>query len=189
MRRLKNCFYLFLLTILLDGCIQKGYDNQYGKYVPKKPAFKLKDKPFDFPSELDTVNVYKMVYREYMGKPTFSLKDNIWESDPDMMKPVFYLKFYPKGRVTRFSKSTLISQNLVEKDLNPHLANQGYYFYDGRKIKIETFVYGQGYGMYLMFDYFLTDNGETLTMYYQNSKSIYIRERLPTDWKKYPVDW
>ena len=189
MDKINPKFHLIFLTVLLVSCIAKGYDNKYGMYVPKKPKFKLKNKPFHFPANLDTINVYKKVYREYLGKVDFLVEDNLLKTDNDKIKSISYLKFYPEGRTPHFMTRTLPSITLTENDLNPNFATQGYYFYDGRKIFIETFVYGEGYGRYIMFNYFLNENGDSLTTYYGNSKTIYIREIIPKNWKKYSVDW
>lgn len=202
---MKNSLKIFsaiLLIVITNSCAELGYTNQYGKYVPKKPAFKLKDKTFLFPTPLDTVNIYKKVYDEYMGKPEFSLKDSIWGSYYPEYRLLYYMKFYSKGRVTFFSKRTKfgsqMNDQLGESDLNPNYMNKGYYYYNGKKIATEHFVYGQGYGMYITLDYYLSNSGDSLIHYegfrYVNhfdirGKSIYIREKLPADWKKYPIDW
>lgn len=186
MGKLIKILLCILVSVLLGSCIESGYYNKYGIYVPKKPKYRLKDKSFVFPPQLDTINVYKYVYLEHMGKVGFSLKDNIWP--PYSSRRISYMKFYPKGRCIVFSVD--IEKELKEHDLNPNYALKGYYVYNIRhEIHTETFGYGQGYGQYLNVKYFLSNTGDTLISDDGYTKRLYIKEKLPDNWKKYPIDW
>ncbi len=108
-----------------------------------------------------------------------------------------YIKFYPKGRCLEIAiktKDLLGNENqLKEEDLNPNNSHCGkaYYFSkSGKIVSVESFAYGQGYGTYLTKNFTLNSQGDTLTFNNQKgSKSIYIKEVLPKNWRNYKVDW
>ena len=173
--------------------MQKGYTDTNGQYVPKKPNFKLKDKPNHDLGNLDTINIYKHYQSYYQGKRHPSPDDEYSR----LNKIVNYLKFYQKGRcldIVIKAKDELgnISQ-LKEIDLSPNnLSNSKEYYYskNGREIVKESFVYGEGYGTYVTLKFMLNSKGDTLTFDDgKGSKSIYVKEILPKKWGKYRVDW
>lgn len=179
----------------LSACslFEKGYDNQYGQYVPKHPRFKLKDKHGNtIPQNLDTINIYREFKRYYMGE-LVQPKGNDYYASNNL---VYYWKFYSNGRALGFSKFDPSNGdptgNINDDDLNPNNANysKSYYFSeDGKKIQIEEFAYAEGQGMYIILDYYLNTRGDTLTMIYKKSKTVYVREILGENIKTYSVDW
>jgi len=199
--KLVIAFFLISFTscslIGIDHWFESGKEDENGQYVPKRERFKLKDKPNNIiPANLDTINIYKLAeaYRkDYMVYPinTYSQESYQW-----LKGNVSYIKFYPYGRSLSFTIPTKdengFELNLTRADLNPNnpFSSKDYYYSkDGIKIQIENFIYGEGYGMYVIFDYFLNETGDTLNMVYKNSVDVYVREILPSDWKEYKVDW
>ena len=186
---------IFTISILSCSIFEKGYYNEYNEYVPKHPNFKLKDKANNIiPTNLDTINIYRLHYKYYDGLETYP---NDSYSSPsstanELTKYNMYIKFYNKGRCISFLKPLRDSLGSIYVDLNPNTSNiskEYYYSKDGNSIDIESFVYGLGYGRYLKFKYFLNETGDTLTQTYNNTVSIYVKEILPPDWKQYPADW
>ncbi len=180
---------LFFLT----ACFEKGYDNAYGIYVPKKPKFKLKDKIFMFPTNLDTNSIYVLEESYYDDKLTFSFKKDVWPEYSSSKNYVNAIVFLSRGRCLSVNLP-LVNQKIDFKSMksdnfSPERNHKKYYFFDGKKIQIESFVYGQGYGMYLIFDYFLVENGQTLTEKYEKSVSIYKRYPKPNDINFPDVSW
>jgi len=54
----------------------------------------------------------------------------------------------------------------------------------------ESPTYGQGYGTYLSENFILNSRGDTLIFDNKKGyKSIYVKEILPKEWKKYKIDW
>ena len=81
---------------------------------------------------------------------------------------------------------------LKSSDLDPSSSRvNGDYYYsnDGKKIQIESFVYGQGYGQYVILDYYLNMSGDTLIQVYKASRDIFVKEIIPPTWEKYPATW
>jgi len=198
---MKKGFLIFIFTISIISCsiFEKGYDDKYNQYVPKHPNFKLKNKSNNIiPTNLDTINIYRLHYVYYDGLETYP---NDSYSSPsstpnELTKFNSYIKFYNRGKCLSFMKplrDSLGSFYLINNlDLNPnssYYSKNYYYSKDGKNIDIETFVYGLGYGRYLKFKYFLNETGDTLTQTYNNTVSIYVKEILPPDWKQYPADW
>jgi len=195
---------VFFITVLLTSCgllgihdfFDSGYVNEHNQYVPKQPNFKLKDKRNNqIPTQLDTINLYRLV-KKYQGGIEVYPNDKYNDISVEN-QGLWYIKFYPNGRCLSFFRSNVFYK-LQENDLNPNNENYSkdyYYSKDGKKIKIESFVYGEGYGMYISFDYFLNEKGDTLTNIYEpniparTSVSIYVKQEIPKEWKKYPVDW
>lgn len=180
---------LFFLT----ACFEKGYDNAYGIYVPKKPKFKLKDKMFMFPTNLDTNSIYVLEESYYDDKLTFSFKKDVWPEYSSSKNYVNAIVFLSRGRCLSVNLP-LVNQKIDFKSMksdnfSPEMNHKNYYFFDGKKIQIESFVYGEGYGRYLIFDYFLDENGETLTKKYKLSESIYRRYSKPDDINFPEVNW
>lgn len=186
---LKKTYLILAIVSGLYACsfLEKGYDDANGQYIPKRPRFKLKDKPGNIiPLNLDTNNIYKVYERYERNKIHPSLED----TSSGLNKVTSYVKFYSKGRCLTFSIPN--TRKLEEIDLNPNNKYYGkgyYYSKDGKTVRIENFVYGQGYGIYLIFDYTLNTNGDTLIKIYENSKTIYVKEEIPFEWKNYSIDW
>jgi len=205
MGTIKIQFFLTLLcfSILSCGSFDKGFTNHNGQYVPKNPNFKLKDKPNNnIPSNLDTSNVYRLSERYEGGKLIYPKKNLTKEEYYSFLRELQmgnqYIKFYPNGRCLSFTvkvKDSLMSDTniLTKADLNPNNPNcskEYYHSKDGKEVYKESFVYGEGYGMYSMTSFVLTKKGDTLTFdNYKGSKSIYVKEILPIDWQKYKADW
>ena len=140
------------------------------------------------PNNLDTVNVYKLVKEYESGKLIYPVAQR------DLIMK--YLKFSANGRCLSFSliakNSSYTSFQLKESDLNPNDINsrKKYYFSkDGKNIEIESFVYGEGYGLYTTLNYVIDNSGDTITYTGPYTKSIYVKEKIPATWKKYKVDW
>jgi len=183
------------LSIILSSCnvLEKGYRNDNGQYVPKNPNFKLKDKPNNvIPSNLDTENIYRLNQRYYQGKIHPSPDDK----NSSLNKLINYKKFYSNGRcldVVIKAKDELGNTNqLNEFDLDPnnsYCSKEYYHSKDGKEVFNEIFVYGEGYGRYIIMSVFLNKAGDTLTIAdKKGSKTIYVKEILPLNWKKYNVD-
>ncbi|WP_445711839.1 hypothetical protein [Flavobacterium sp.] len=166
-----SVFFIFL------SCVPY-YKNEYGIYEPKNPNYSLKDKKdFIFPENLDTINLYK--YYGYYDK-------NLIIKNENKINWSIYNKFCSKGRVYGFG-----TELLVEKNLNPNFASKKYYYYDKKNkiIKIENFVIADG-GQYIILKYRLSKNGDTLTTVSDGkSEDVFIKEKIPKEWKKYKVNW
>jgi len=183
------------LLLMMFSCslFKTGYIDGNQQYVPKTPRFKLKDKKNNIiPYNLDTTNIYKLYRTDYRGKVHPSIDDKYSE----LNKRKSYLKFYSNGRVLSFStpfKGDFGDERLLEEgDLNPnnpYYSKEYYYSNDGKVIKIEDFVYGEGFGSYIIFDYYISSSGDTLTNFYKDTKEVYIREAIPKNWQKYSPDW
>ncbi len=174
--------------------LEKGYRNDKGQYVPKKPNFKLKDKPNNnIPNNLDTVNLYKH-YQSYYQDKIHPSPDDKYSRLNEITN---YIKFYPNGRclnITITAKDELGNPNqLKELNLDPnnsYCSKEYYHSKDGKEVYIERFVYGEGFGMYSVTSFVLNKIGDTLTFdNHKGSKSIYVKEILPIDWQKHKVDW
>ena len=102
----------------------------------------------------------------------------------------FYIKFYSNGRYSTFGTTNI---GLKYRDLNPKNSNftKGYYYSKGgNSLRVEEFVYGESLGDYIRWKYVISSEGDTIKRISKNKvRSIYVRELLPKDWKKYPVDW
>jgi len=178
---------------------EKGYRDDNDQYVPKKPKFKLKDKANNvIPSNLDIENIYRLDKMYYDGKQEYPfLPDDYRYGDSRFDIGIQYLKFYQNGRCLNFSissKNSLNDKNKIrETDLNhnnPNYSKEYYHSKDGDEVYIERFVYGEGYGMYSVTSFVLNEAGDTLIFdNHKGSKTIYTKEILPINWKKYNVDW
>ena len=185
---------LLIVTVTVLSCSVYGigYTDENGQYVPRWPNFRLKDKPNNIvPLRLDTNNIYKMfeVYEDGV-KIYPNVKPSFFSGS------LVYMKFYPNGRVLRFSipaEDGFGNPNqLKEEDLNPnkeYYSKDYYYSFDGRNIRIESFVNGDGSGMYVIVNYFLSETGDTIIRHDIVTGIKYKKEIIPPDWKKYKVDW
>jgi len=204
MRTIKTIFVALLFSLLLSSCyvFEKGYTNDNGQYVPKNPNFKLKDKPNNIiPNNLDTEDIYRLAKIYDSGKLIYP-KKNLTTVEQnsflqELQMSVRYLKFYQNGRCLNFSissKNRLNTNNqLKETDLNhnnPYYSKEYYYSNDGKEIYKESFVYGEGFGMYSITSFVLNKAGDSIIIDdKKGSKVIYTKEILPINWKKYNVDW
>lgn len=193
---------LLLICIFLSSCsiFEKGYKNKYGRYVPKRSNYKLKDKRGHvLPKNLDINNIYKLKNSFYNGSETYPEGENTSYNNGS-----HYIKFYPNGRcldISIYNASNLSQKRELRKsDLDPnrsvsYYAKCYYYSSDGYIIQIECFAYGTGYGQYIQSDYYLKDEGNTLIHVYgksnapDKSKDIYKKVEIPDSWNKYDVDW
>jgi len=179
---------LLIFSLLLFSCslLEKGFVNSNEQYVPKKPNYSFKDKPNNIIlKDLDTVNIYKLIKLSTGGVDQIS-----------KLEVNSFVKFYNSGRCLFFSISKFDefnnSRKLKLSDLNPNnkYYNKDYYYsFDGEILKIENFVYGEGYGKYVILDYKLKNNGEILEAINEKSNLIYKKEKIPNDWNKYDIDW
>ncbi|MCF6348452.1 MAG: hypothetical protein L3J20_09160 [Flavobacteriaceae bacterium] len=202
MRTIKIIFIALIPLLIISSCnllginglFEKGYRNDNGQYVPKNPNFKLKDKPNNvIPSNLDFVNIYRLHQRYYQGKIHPSPDDK----NSRLNSLINYKKFYSNGRclnVVISAKDELGNPNqLKESNLDPnntYCSKEYYHSKDGKEVYNERFVYGEGYGMYIITSFVLNKTGDTLTIAdKKGSKTIYVKEKLPINWKKYKVDW
>lgn len=63
MNLIKCLFYLFYFHCFI---------NEHNDYAPKRPRFKLKDRPNNnIPKNLDTINIYKLHYQYFQRKEIF----------------------------------------------------------------------------------------------------------------------
>ena len=205
MKTVKIRLQIVLLAISMSSCSLIGIDHWFefgkidenGQYVPKHERFKFKDKPNHvIPSVLDTINIYKLVEAHRKGYMVYPINTYSQESYLWLKKNVSYIKFYTNGRCLSFSIPAKDQDgfdiSITRADLNPnnpYSSKDYYYSKDGKNIQVENFIYGEGYGMYVIFDYFLNETGDTLKMVYKNSVDIYVKEEIPSDWKEYMIDW
>ena len=154
------------------------YKNENGIYIPKYPNYSLKDKKgFLLPKMLDTFNVYK--YHGFYEKGLIKLDDNARYLS-------WFLKFYANGRLLSVSKKELNNESL-----DPKYSNREYFYYNRKDdiIDVESFVTAEG-GQYIVLEYKLSKNGDTLTNISDGEKSfVFIKEKIPKEWKRYKVDW
>ena len=188
MRLGKHIVFTLFFSVTLTSCgllgIDDLFDREYGYYIPKHPHFKLKDKRGHvFPHNLDTINIYKLVKRTHTTEvpQVFTDYNNSYDT---------YLKFFKKGRVLEIvipSKDPFGNPNkLRETDLIPDFCDKTYYFSrKGDDFFIESFYRGLGYGRYSKSNFQINETGDTLT----TIGYVYAKEIIPTEWKKYPVDW
>ena len=201
MEQIKRTVVFVSLFSIAFSCkfLSSGYTNEYNQFVPKREKFQLKKENGgrSIP-QLDTVNIYRLVEKYYGNDRLFP---NEHLSETDYTKKLFqqakmYIMFYSNGRCLSFSiwsKDSLGNENsLKEQDMNPNSAHYGKDYYYGNtpnSLLIESFVYAEGDGRYLTFEYFINKDGDTIKMMDGKDLDIYVKELLPKDWKRYPVDW
>lgn len=171
---------VFCLVILSFLSCSTGHVDRYGQYVPKRPHYWLKNKiGGEIPKHLDTVNVYfSLGYFNYTG---------VFVNNPvDQYK--IYKKYYSDGRVLTFGVDTKAGLN--EKSLDPNFGSKGYYIYDKKKgvLKYEMFTNGNA-GQYIILEYKLSVNRDTLTSENKGLKDVLVKEKIPKEWNKYKHDW
>lgn len=169
-----------------------AWDNGHmvnGRYTPKKPNYKLKDKLNNIiPSNLDTVSVYRLIASYSNGNLN------------TMIGGISFLKFYPKGRVLDIqvleSDSLVLNETYKEKLLTGRIYTHFGYYYskDGEQIYTEFFRPNYDLpnaGSYIINSYFLNTSGDTLTHWEPKYKykRIYVKEKLPKVLEGYPVNW
>jgi hypothetical protein len=182
-----NIIVVLITTTFLGSCsvlgiehfFERGKVNDNGQYVPKRPNYRLKDKKnFSIPDNLDTCGIYKL---------QTTIADKKVKND----KNKHFIKFFSTGRCLSITIPNI--RELKEKDLNPEnsYSKKNYYYYypDDKIIKIESFVYGEGYGRFVILDYSLTANGDSLLLKTKNSRLIYTKTNIPGKWRKYKVNW
>ncbi len=178
--------------------LESGNFNEHNQYIPKHPRFKYKNKKNNkIPRQLDTLNIYRLHYSSHLGKEIFP--NDTFDSLNDWSQDIPYLKFYPNGRCASFSvlsPDSLGKSNISliqNKDLDPTTGNFSkdyYYFKNFKSFKIEKFLRGDGFGIYIyIMDNYLNKTGDTIIKQYRNKIEVYVKEPLPKHWKKYPVDW
>ncbi len=188
-----NVLIILLIALgSIHSCrfLSSGYDNEYGQFVPKHPHYWLKDKKnHKTPKNLDTINIYKQHYTFDQNGMELSYPVEFYVN-PEVLINLYYLKFYSNGRCASFG-TTL--KGVDYRDLYPKNSNftKGYYYSKGdMDICIERFTYGESLGDYIRWKYVVSSEGDTIKRISKNKvRSIYVRELLPKDWKKYPVDW
>lgn len=194
----KTNVFIALLTIMsIASCslFQTGCIDENNRYVPKNPHFKLKNKKGHIiPKNLDTTNIYKLHYSYYRGLETYPKDAYKQNSDHcQLCKHNVYLKFYKNRECTSFytpSKDKLGNPYLLKNDDLKQKYNSTQYYYSNKEnaLSIESFVPGEGSGIYITFDYNLNITGDTLiNVFDKHATSIYVKEKIPTDWIKYPL--
>src|SRR5436189_2998827 len=121
------------ISLFLSSCgilFTTGYDDENNQWVPKRPRFKLKDKPGNIlPRGLDTINVYKLIKIYFDNQQEYPVLTN---NDKYNGKPfdhgLRYTKFYSNGRCLEFALSSKDNSGNLNKlkntDMNP---NNPYY--------------------------------------------------------------
>ena len=169
-----------IFVLLVITSCSTGHINEFGIYVPNSPKYKLKDRKGDsIPKELDTLNLYK--YYGYYNEKGLLVKDTL-----DNKNWKIYDKYCEKGRFYTFG-----AEKLTENILNPNHANKGYYIFDkkNRRIKSEIFTNGNG-GQFVIIKYRLSKKGDTLlSIEGKKNYSVHIKEKIPSNWKRYKPDW
>ena len=180
----------------IDSFFESGYFNEEHRYVPKHPNYRLKDKKgFIFPSNLDTNHVYKLAVAYYLGKQKYPFIPANFNFASDTTYYFHYMKFYSDGRVRSFTKDVVNlgdEYKLQKSDLNPDLvwySNNYFFCKNGKKIQIESFNRGDGWGTYWRSDYVLNDLGDTLFYIKINDFRVYVLDSISPDWNTYKADW
>lgn len=200
MGAVRNTLLILGLTVLV-GCsiLNNGTFTSNGQFVPKKDRFRLKDKPgFVLQTSLDTINIYKFTEMYHKGVQVFpenkEYKNNASYSELHATK--VYLKFYSNGRCAHISipsTNELGKENyLKQEDLNTensYFQKCYYYSTSQENIEIESFVYAEGYGKYIVLEYILNEDGKQLTMIHNKTKIIYTRQFVDTAWRTFKVNW
>ncbi len=198
----KKSLSIIVLCLFFGACsvLDNGFVNHNGQYVPKHPKFKLKNKQGNVIDGIDTLAIYKRAEVYYEGKLIFP-KRNFSKNERysfifEMNQVNAFFKFYNKGRCLMLHipvKDSLGAyRTLKESDLDPnneHCSKDYYYSADGKNIQIERFVYGEGKGYYTISNYILNESKDTLTLEHEYLKTIYKKEAIPLNWKRYKVDW
>lgn len=186
-------FVSFLILFIFTSCISTGYDNNFGVYVPKRPRYELKNMKFELDSKLDLENIYFNVsFKDSQDKNLVVKNREEWTEEYARKLWIVYYKFYANGRVSSFSFDPVDKKgkirSLTNNDLDPNYHSKDYYITQGDKIVIERFVYGTGYGTYVKKKYNLKINGdfEYKDQYYS---ILYSKEKLPSSFIKYEIDW
>ncbi len=196
MGKVKTYLWMSMITISFAcGFLNNGFYNEYGQFVPKRPRFKLKDKPQNKIIEnIDTVNVFKLSKMYYEGKEIYPNREVTTRNYYPEYNTI-YIKFFSNGRVLTMSIPSMDSlgnlNNLNEKDLNPRKSNSFKKYYYGKDLftfEIESFVRGESIGYYLRSKYMINAKGDTLTreMFEGKGSAIYVKEPLPKHWKRVP---
>lgn len=199
MGKVKTYLWMSMFTISFAcGFLNNGFYNEYGQFVPKRPKFKFKDKPQNKIIEnIDTVNVFKLSKMYYDGNEIFPNRQ-VTNKNYYPKYNTIYVKFFSNGRVLLVSlptKDSIGSSNEIkEEDLNPNKKNSFKEYYYGNDLylfEIESFIQGESIGYYLRSKYVINAKGDTITreMFEGKGSAIYVKESLPKNWKKYPVDW
>lgn len=186
---------LALSVVSLSSCsvISSGHYNENKEFVPKNPRFKFKNKAgFVLPKGLSTAGVYQKVASYSRGVQTYpvspSNKANYTQEDN---KSDSYIRFLDNGRYYSFAKAKFPVSPVVDKkrltkaDLNPYnrYYNRGYYFSRGdAQLRTETFVFGDGSGMYVYSDFVVEDGGKTLKRLWEHSMDVYELVDVPESW-------
>ncbi|SHH43215.1 hypothetical protein [Wenyingzhuangia marina] len=149
-----GCLCFYSCSFLSNG----KYDD-YGRWVPKHPRYRLKDKKgFVFPQQLDPTNIYKLeaIYDSSYGLvyPNDTLK---WIGHGFMKeynKANYYIKFCGNRKLYKIVKpkdGLEYEEALTEKDLTFRIANEYYYYCkNGKDVFIESFVHDDGWGGYII---------------------------------------
>ena len=183
-----GCLCFYSCSFLSNG----KYDD-YGRWVPKHPRYRLKDKKgFVFPKQLDTTNIYKLeaIYDSSYGLvyPNDTLK---WIGHGFMIeynKRNYYLKFCGNRKLYRLFKTKDGLGNevaLTQEDFAPKNVLYSYYYCkNGKDVFIESFVHDDGWGgVYYKAKWELSKSGDTLTQTDFNTHEIYVKVNLPDSLK------
>lgn len=197
------CAAFAVSTAFLTSCsvVSSGKYNENNEFVPKKPEFKFRDKAgFVLPKNLSTQGVYQKVASYYRGEQTYPVSPyNTANYTQEDNKADWYIRFLDHGRYYTFSKAKAFVSPMVNKkrlkkaDLNPYRPHysRGYYYSKGAaQLTTESFVYGDGSGAYVYFDYVVENGGKTLKKISDQSISVYELTRVPDSWTQgVQADW
>lgn len=182
----------FIMMIFSCSIFNRGHFDQFGQYVPNNPHFDFKDKAENIlPKNFSENSIYQL-------SEAFAQNIKIYptDSNTELDRVINYIRFYPNGRCLFFSipsKDKLGNINqLKEEDLNPnnqHSKKNYYYSSDGNNIEVESFVFGNGNGLYTKTRYNLDSSSITLTMNESSMRMIYKKIELEGNWKSFPVNW
>lgn len=138
----------------------KGHYNEYKQFVPKNPAFELKDKDgLVIPENLDFDGIYRLSSCTYLGETTYPVDKNKPNCEFDPRYNVsYYMLFFENGRVLRFSTPSLhedgAEYQLKSSDVSQKRAyiSKDYWYtnFNANEIQMETFLSANGEGKYMI---------------------------------------
>lgn len=184
--------WLLLVLISFSSCFHIGITDENQQYVPKYPAFKLKDKAgFFTPKDLTLPTMFKLESSFYQGVQSYPVDTN----DPyAKYKPLLnwevYMILYPKGRALKFGKSNSEALGLEHIEPNRDFSTKAYYFpIDSSTIAVEIFLSADGLGRYMKTNYTITNNGSTLHQRHDRGMDIYQLVDSDLDLNHFTINW
>ena len=175
---------LFALILILTGCsvLSRGYYNEDFKFVPKRPNYKLARIKFNYDnsSRLDTIGFYELSEIYYNGGKTF---DITWPRQSWPQSNVVVIKFNSNGtcyyvgipyeEYPKFKKFSFIRWDYLK------LSNLEYYrFTSSRSIEMEVFANTPGLGSYMIKNYNILNNGNSISNYVEGVERVYSLKKF-----------